>query len=167
MSDLKFQACRKLVIIMLTDLGVRGGPSLSISLARAETFLRIDGHLHWCGPDSVGSLVALTWALGGSLVFSSCVRDVGLLLVSVAFPGCGVFAWLFLLVVPVCGCWVLFIRCFCVWADACFPLFYGRCCLFFVFSGGLFWLLVYSLLGFALLEINSYLSKKKKNIYFN
>ena len=33
----------------------------------------------------------------------------------------------------------------------------------FSFSGGLFWLRVYSfLLGFALLEINSYLFKKKK-----
>ena len=60
MSNLKFQACKKLVIIMLTEHGVRGGPSLSLSLAPAETILVIDGHLHWCGPDSVGSLVALT-----------------------------------------------------------------------------------------------------------
>ena len=28
----------------------------------------IDGHLHRCGPDSVGSLVALAWAMGGSWV---------------------------------------------------------------------------------------------------
>ena len=62
---------------MLTELGVRGGPSLSLSLARAETILVIDGHLHWCGPDSVGSFVALTWAVGGSwVVFFLC-------------PGCG------------------------------------------------------------------------------
>ena len=32
---------------MLTEVGVRGGPSLSLSLARAETILVIDGHLHW------------------------------------------------------------------------------------------------------------------------
>ena len=30
MSDLKYQACRKWVITMLIELGVRGGPSLSI-----------------------------------------------------------------------------------------------------------------------------------------
>ena len=90
---------------MLTELGVRGGPSLSLSLARAETILVIDGHLHWCGPDSVGSLVALAWAMGGSLVVFSCARDVGLLLVFVAYPG----LWGFCLVVFV-GCarmWVL------------------------------------------------------------
>ena len=39
MSDLKYQTCRKLMIIMLTELGVRGGPSLSLFLASAETFL--------------------------------------------------------------------------------------------------------------------------------
>ena len=36
MSDLKYQACRKLVIIMLTELGVRGGPSLFLSLVRVD-----------------------------------------------------------------------------------------------------------------------------------
>ena len=36
---------------MQTELGVRGGPSLSLSLARAEATLVIDGHLNWCGPD--------------------------------------------------------------------------------------------------------------------
>ena len=66
MSDLKFQACRKGMIIMLTELGVRGGPSLSLSLARAETILVIDGHLLWSGPDAVGSLGALAWPLGSS-----------------------------------------------------------------------------------------------------
>ena len=45
MSDLKYQACRKWMIIMLTELGVRGGPSLSLSLAHAETILVIDGLL--------------------------------------------------------------------------------------------------------------------------
>ena len=65
MSDLKFKACRKWMIIMLTELGVRGGPSLSLSLARAETILMIDGHLNCCGP-AVGSLVALgLWAVLG------------------------------------------------------------------------------------------------------
>ena len=53
-SDLKFQAFRKWMIIMLTELGVRGGPSLSLSLDRAETILVIDGHWHWCGPNAVG-----------------------------------------------------------------------------------------------------------------
>ena len=26
----------------------------------------IDGHLHWCGPNAVGSLGSLAWPLGGS-----------------------------------------------------------------------------------------------------
>ena len=95
---------------MLTELGVRGGPSLSLSLARAEIILVIDGHLHWCGPDSVGSLGALAWALGGSWVVFSCARDVGLLLVLFAYPGLWGLCLVVLLVVPVCGCWVLFIR---------------------------------------------------------
>ena len=99
MSDLKFQACRKWMIIMLTELGVRGGPSLSLSLARAETIMVIDGHLHWCGPDAVGSLGALAWPLGGSWfvlpilgMWASCFgfvcfpRAVGFLL--------GCFGWL-------------------------------------------------------------------------
>ena len=63
---------------MQTELGVRGGPSLSQSLARAETILVIDVRLQWCGPDSVGSLVAMAWVVGGSLVVFSCARDVGL-----------------------------------------------------------------------------------------
>ena len=49
-------------------------------------------------------------------------------------------------------------------ADAPFLCFQGRCCPFFVCSGGL-WLLVLFLvvlLGSGLLVINSYLSKKKK-----
>ena len=99
MSDLKFQACRKWMIIMLTELGMRGGPSLSLSLARAETILVIDGHLHWCGLDAVGSLGALAWPLGGSWfvlpvpgIWASCFgfvcfpRAVGFLL--------GCFGWL-------------------------------------------------------------------------
>ena len=100
MSDLKFQACIKWMIIMLTELGVRGGPSLSLSLARAETILVIDGHLHWCRPDAVGSLGALAWPFGGSWfvlpvpgMWASCFgfvcfpRAVGFLL--------GCFGWLF------------------------------------------------------------------------
>ena len=64
---------------MLTELGVRGGPSLSLSLARTETYLVIDGLLLWCGPDTVGSLGALAWPMRGFLVCFSCGRDVGLL----------------------------------------------------------------------------------------
>ena len=124
MSDLKLQACRKWMIIMPTELGVRGGPSLSLSLARAETILVIDGHLHWCGHDAVGSLGALAWPVGGSWFVFSCARVVGLFFVwfCLLSPGCGVllgcfvgcarlwvlvlffrFDWLFVLVAPVCG----------------------------------------------------------------
>ena len=78
MSDLKYQECRKLVIIMQTELGVRGGLSLSLSLARAKTILVVEGLLHWCGLDSVGSLVDLAWVVGGSLVVFCCALDVGL-----------------------------------------------------------------------------------------
>ena len=85
MSDLKFKACIKWMIIMLTELGVRGGPSLSLSLARAETILMIDGHLHCCGP-AVGSLVALSWPLGGSWFVFSYARDMGLFFGFVCFP---------------------------------------------------------------------------------
>ena len=112
MSDLKYQECRKLVIIMQTELGVRGGLSLSLSLAHAETILVVEGLLHWCGLDSVESLVDLAWVVGGSLVVFSCARDVGLF-----------FSW-FLLACPglwgfaCCLCWLcpyvgfgLFIRC--------------------------------------------------------
>ena len=130
MSDLKFQACRKWMIIMRTELGVRGGPSLSLSLARAETILVIGGHLHWCGPDAVGSLGALAWPLGSSWfvlpvpgMWACCFgfvclpRAVGIFfffffwIIKNLFPNgqcCGNFAWLFWLVMPVCGCWVLF-----------------------------------------------------------
>ena len=85
---------------MLTELGVRGGPSLSLSLARAETFLMIDGHLHWGGPVAVGSL---SWPLGGSWFGFPCARDVGLLLGFVCLPR----AMGFLL-----GC---FVGCACMW----------------------------------------------------
>ena len=57
---------------------MRGGLSLSLSLSRAETILVVEGLLHWCGLDSVGSLVDLAWVVGGSLVVFSCARDVGL-----------------------------------------------------------------------------------------
>ena len=99
-SYLKFQASRKWMIIMLTELGVRGGPSLSLSLDRAETILVIDGHLHWCGPS------ALAWPLGGSWfvlpvpgMWASCF-GFGCL------PRAVGFCLVVLLVVPVCGCWV-------------------------------------------------------------
>ena len=112
MLDLKYQECRKLVIIMQTELGVRGGLFLSLSLARSETILVVEGLLHWCGLDSVGwSLVDLAWVVGGSLV---------------VFPVPGMwacFSW-FLLACPglwgfaCCLCWLcpyvgfgLFIRC--------------------------------------------------------
>ena len=142
MSDLKFQASRKWMIIMLTELGVRGGPSLSLSLARAVTIPVIDGHLHLCGLDAVGSLGALALPLGGSRfvfpvpgMWACCLvcllpRAVGFLV------GC-------LLFLPVCGCWVcfsgligclgwlcpyvgdwlMFIRCILYQADAPTPLF--------------------------------------------
>ena len=123
MSDLKFQASRKWMIIMLTELGVRGGPSLSLSLDRAESILVIDGHLHWCAPNAVGSLGALAWPLGGSWfvlpvpgMWACCFCFVCLLwdggfclvvLLVVLVCGCRVlwfsFVWLFVLVVPVCG----------------------------------------------------------------
>ena len=87
MSDLKFQACRKWMIIMLTELGVRGGPSLSLSLARAETILVIDGHLQWCGPDAVGSLGTLAWPLGGSWFVFPMPGMWACCLVLFAYPG--------------------------------------------------------------------------------
>ena len=65
---------------------MRGGPSLSLSLARAETILMIDGHLHWGGPVAVGSLVALSWPLGDSWFVFPCARDVGFLLGFVCLP---------------------------------------------------------------------------------
>ena len=107
MSDLKFQASRKWMIIMLTELGVRGGPSLSLSLDCAETILVIDGHLHWCGPNAIGSLGALAWPLGGSWfvlpVPGMCACCFGF----VCLPQAVGFCLVVLLVVPVCGCWVL------------------------------------------------------------
>ena len=88
---------------------MRGGPSLSLSLARAKTILVIDGHLQWCGPDAVGSLGALAWPLGGSwFVLPVPGMWACLFWFCLLTPGCGVFTWLFWLVVPVCGCWVLF-----------------------------------------------------------
>ena len=110
MSDLKFLACRKWMITMLTELGVRGGPSLSLSLARAETILVIDGHLHWCGPYAVGSLGALAWPLGGSWFVFPVPGMWACCLVLFAYPGLWGFCLVVLLVVPVCGCWVLFFR---------------------------------------------------------
>ena len=59
----------------------------------AETILVVEGLLHWCGIDSVGSLVDLAWVVGGSLVVFSCARDVGLyFLVLLACPGLWGFA---------------------------------------------------------------------------
>ena len=107
---------------MLKELGVRGGPSLSLSLARAETILVIDGHLHWCGPDAVGSLGAFAWPLGGSWfvlpvpgMWASCFgffclpRPVGFLL--------GCFGWL----------------CPYVGVGFCFSVLIGCLCCFFFF----------------------------------
>ena len=65
---------------MQTELGVRGGPSLSLFLARAETILVIDVRLHWCGPDSVGSLVPRPGLWGFFGCFFLC-------------PGCGLDCW--------------------------------------------------------------------------
>ena len=143
MSDLKFQASRKWMIIMLTELGVRGGPSLSLSLDRAETILVIDVHLHWCGPNAVGSLGALAWPLGGfwfvlpvpgmwacCFGFVCLPRAVGFCLV---FVGCASM-WVLGFVVQFClvvcvGCtrmWVIGLclsSVFLYRADAPFPLF--------------------------------------------
>ena len=128
MSDLKFQASRKWMIIMLTELGVRGGPSLSLSLDRAETILVIDGHLHWCGPNVVGSLGSLAWPLGDSWfvlpvpgMWACCFGFF------FAYPGLWGFAWLCPYVgvgfccsvlfgclcwlYPYVGDWLMFIRC--------------------------------------------------------
>ena len=88
---------------MQTELGVRGGPSLSLSLASAETTLMIDGHLNWCGPDY--------WVL--ACLGLGCGRFSGCFFLC---PGCGLVCWfllvcpglwgiacLIVLVVPVCG----------------------------------------------------------------
>ena len=107
MSDLKFQASRKWMIIMLTELGVRGGPSLSLSLDRAETILVIDGHLHWCGPNAVGSLGALAWPLGGSWFVLPVPGMWACCFGFVFLPRAVGFCLVILLVVLVCGCWVL------------------------------------------------------------
>ena len=86
-------------------------------------FFVIDGLLHWCGPNAVGSLGALAWPLGGSWfvlpvpgMWACCFgfvclpRAVGFcLVVLLVVPVCGCwdllfsFVWLFVLVVPVCG----------------------------------------------------------------
>ena len=128
-------------------------------LSRAETILVVDGHLHWCGPDAVGSLVALAWALGILGLFFSCARDVGLLLVLFAHPGlwgfclvvfvgCArmwVLGFVYLVCLVICvGCarmWVIgfcFIRCFLFRADAPFPLFLGEVLFVFRFFWGSF-----------------------------
>ena len=133
MSDLKYQACRKWKIIMLTEHGVRGGHSLSLFLARAETILMIDGHLHWCGPIAVGSLDALSWPLGGSWFVFPVLGMWGCFVWFCLFsPGYGVllgcFVWLCPYVgvgfcfsgligclswlCPYVGDWFLVIRCF-------------------------------------------------------
>ena len=70
----------------------------------------IDGHLHWCGPDAVGSLGALAWPLGGSWFVFHVPVMWACCLVLFAYPGLWAFCLVVLLVVPVCGCWVLFFR---------------------------------------------------------
>ena len=96
-SDLKFQPSRKWMIIMLTELGVRGGPSLSLSLDRAETILVIDGHLHWCGPS------ALAWPLGGSWFVLPVPGMWACCFGFVCLPRAVGFAWLFCWLCPYVG----------------------------------------------------------------
>ena len=123
---------------------MRGGPSLSLSLDRAETILVIDGHLHWCGPNAVGSLGALAWPLGGSWfvlpvpgMWACCFGFV------LPTPGCGVLlgcfvgcARMWVLGFVVQFCLVVYVGCTRMWviglclsgvflyrADAPFPLF--------------------------------------------
>ena len=105
MSGIKFQASRKWMIIMQTELGVRGGPSLSLD--RAETILVIDGHLHWCGPNAVGSLGALAWPLGDSWFVLPVPGMWACCFGFVCLPRAVGFCLVVLLVVLVCGCWVL------------------------------------------------------------
>ena len=106
---------------MLTELGVRGGPSLSLSLAHAETILVIDGLCFDVGLTLLGP-GCLGLAYGRFLGLFSCARDVGLLFGFVCFPGLWGFCLVVLLVVPVCGCWVLFF-----WFDWLFVLVIPVC----------------------------------------
>ena len=122
---------------------MRGGPSLSLSLPPAVTILVIDGHLHWCGLDAVGSLAALAWPLGCSWFVFPVPGMWACYLVCLLTSGFGVsdcfFCWLCPyvgvgfcfsgLIGFVCwlclyvGVWLLFIRCILYRADAPIPLF--------------------------------------------
>ena len=98
------------MIIMLTELGVRGGPSLSLSLARVETILVIDGHLHWCGHDAVGSLGALAWTVGGSwFVFPVPGLWACFCWFCLLSPGCGVLLGCFCWLCPFVGLGLVFL----------------------------------------------------------
>ena len=94
----------------------------------------IDGHLHWRGPDAVGSMGALAWPVGSSwFVFFLCPGCglVVLLLGFVWFPGLWGICLVVLLVVPVCGCWILIF-----WFDWLFVLVCARMWVFgFCLSG--------------------------------
>ena len=93
-SDLKYQECRKLVIIMQTELGVRGGLSLSLSLAHAETILVVEGLLHCVALTLLGPW--LTW------------------------PGLWAVLWLFFPVPEMWACFSLFVlACPGLWGFAC------------------------------------------------
>ena len=84
----------------------------------------IDVRLLWCGPDSVGSLVPRPGLWGFLGCFFPVPRMWACLLVLLLAPGCGVLLVLLncLCWLPVCGLIVLFIRWFCVRAEAPFPL---------------------------------------------
>ena len=91
---------------MQTELGVRGGPSLSLFLARAETILVIDVRLLWCGPDFVGSLVGKAWYVGVLwLFFPMPGMWACFLLVLLLAPGCGVLLDYFCWLCPYVGFW--------------------------------------------------------------
>ena len=96
MSDLKLQACRKWMIIMPTELGVRGGPSLSLSLMMV---ICIGVGMTLLGPwvPSPG-----LWAVLG-LFFPVPGLWACFCLVLFAFPGLWGFAWLFCWLCPFVG----------------------------------------------------------------
>ena len=102
---------------------MRGGPSLSLSLDCAETILVIDGHLHWCGPNAVGSLGALPglWAVLG--LFFLCPGCGLVVLVLFAYPGLWGFAWLF--------CWL----CLYVGVGFCCSVLFGCLCWLYPYVG--------------------------------
>ena len=125
----------------------------------------IDGHLHRCGPDSIRSLIALARAVGGSWVVFPVPGMWAYVWFKFACPG----LWGLFFLVDYVGCarmWVIGICLSCVFCFGLMPLFHcfwGGAVRFSFFWAPFLASCVFFLLGFALLVINSYLSKKKKN----